>query len=158
MTRETPDDTLTRTGHFIAYATAFEKAFAADDWGGVEAALHEDAVYEVNFDPPFGGRFEGRAAVVAYMQDILERLDHRFDTREPLLLEMPREQGSSVSIRGRVRYTSRGLPDLVFDLDETATFRDGLIVHLADHYDDATRERILAYIAEHGEALGISDH
>jgi ketosteroid isomerase-like protein len=149
------DDALTPTGRFVVYASAFEKAFATDDWSAVAECLHEDIVYEVPFDPPLGGRYEGRAAVLAYMKDILDRLDRCFEARVPELLEMPREDGDTVSFRGRVRYTSEGVPDLVFELDETLRFRDGRIVELTDDYDSETRRDILDYIEAHGRVLGI---
>jgi ketosteroid isomerase-like protein len=151
----TEDDTLTLTGRFVVYASAFEKAFATDDWSAVAECLHEDVVYEVPFDPPLGGRFEGRAAVLAYMMDILDRLDRCFEARIPELLEMPREEGDRVSFRGRVRYTSEGVPDLIFELDETLRFRDGRIVELIDDYDAETRQGIRDYIEAHGSVLGI---
>ena len=67
---------------FAAYAAAFEKAYASDDWSLVEPFFTEDAVYEVPLDPPIGGRFEGRPAILAYFKDVTARFDRHFASRE----------------------------------------------------------------------------
>ena len=42
--------------------------------------------------------------LLAYFEDIVNRFDRRFDSREPVLVEGPREDGDSVWIRGRAIY------------------------------------------------------
>ncbi len=56
---------MSLTAQFVAYAAAFEKAYVSDDWSLVEPFFTEEAVYEVALDPPMGGCFEGRAAILA---------------------------------------------------------------------------------------------
>jgi hypothetical protein len=40
-------------------------------------------------------------------------------------------------------------------LTESIRFRDGLIVHLEDHYKPETLEEVMAHVLRYGEALGI---
>jgi len=141
---------------FAAYAAAFEQAFASDDWSHVEPFFAEDAVYEVkNLAPPLGGCFEGRAAVLACFRSVLDGFDRRFASREVELVEGPREEGGAVWLRGRARYCAEGVPELVFELEETAHFAGERIRRLEDRYDAANREIIERYLAAHGAKLGI---
>lgn len=147
---------MSKMARFAAYAAAFEKAFASDDWSLVEPFFTEDAVYEVALDPPMGGRFEGRAAILAYFKDILDRVDRRFDSREVALLEGPREDGGSVWVRGSATYRAEGVPVFVLELEETAYFEGDRIRRLEDEYEVAMKQRISSFLEEHGERLGIS--
>jgi hypothetical protein len=141
--------------HFARYAAAFEKAYESDDWSGVEPFFREDAVYEVGLAPPMGGVFEGRPAILAYFQRVLDGFDRRFASREIGLVEGPREQDGAVWIRGRVLYTAPGVPDLAFELEETAAFDGERIRRLEDRYDPDTLRAIETYLGEHGAKLGI---
>jgi hypothetical protein len=141
---------------FAKYAAAFEEAFRSDDWAPVADFFSEDAVYEADLPEPMGGRFEGRAAILAYFKRVLDDFDRRFASREISLLAGPREVADSVWIRGGVRYTAPGVPDLYFELEETARFDGERICHLADRYDAATLALLDAYLREHGAKLGIS--
>jgi hypothetical protein len=140
---------------FAAYAAAFEKAYATDDWTPIESLFAPQAVNEVDLGPPLGGRFEGRDAILAYFVRALDGFDRRFASREVQLLEGPRESADSVWIRGRAIYHGDGVPELVFDLEETTTFAGDAIVRLADHYDAANRTVIEDYVAAHGKTLGL---
>ncbi|MDX1649437.1 MAG: nuclear transport factor 2 family protein [Myxococcota bacterium] len=140
---------------FGAYAAAFEKAYASDDWSVVAPFFTEDAVYEVGLGPPLGGRFEGRDAVLAYFKAALDGFDRRFATRSVHLLEGPEERDGAVWIRGRAVYTAAGLPDLGFALEEIATFEGDRIRHLEDRYPASEREAIERYMAAHGDRLGL---
>jgi ketosteroid isomerase-like protein len=75
------EDLVSKIARFAAYAAAFEKAFESDDWSLVEPFFSEDAVYDVDLDPPMGGRFEGRPAILAYFKQVLDRFDRRFESR-----------------------------------------------------------------------------
>jgi hypothetical protein len=146
---------LSRIPLFAAYAAAFEKAYENDDWSVVEPFFTESAVYDVSLGAPFGGRFEGRDAILAYFKRILDQFDRRFETREIALIEGPREDGDSVWIRGSARYRAAGVPELFFELEETAHFDDQRIRLLEDRYDGATERAVDAYLEEHGAALGL---
>ena len=41
------------TDSFLAYAAAFEDAYATDDWSKIEPYFTEDAVYETFAEAPF---------------------------------------------------------------------------------------------------------
>ena len=144
---------------FVEYAAAFEKAVASDDWSVVAPFFTEDAEYEVGLGPPFtpgsGSCIRGRDAILAYFKQVLDGFDRRFATREVTLLEGPREEDAAVWIRGRADYSSPAVPDLSFELEETATFSGARICRLEDRYDDATVTALKAYLERHGPKLGI---
>ena len=101
---------MSHIGRFVAYAAAFEKSYAEDDWSHVAPFFCEDAVYHIDVGPPLGGTFEGWSAIRAYFRDVLDRFDRRFASRELALLEGPRVNGSSVWIRGAATYRAPGWP------------------------------------------------
>jgi len=140
---------------FAAYAAAFEKAYASDDWSLVEPFFTEDAVYEVPLDPPIGGRFEGRPAILAYFKDVTARFDRHFASREIGGFEPPRQQRNSVSVRGRAIYRAAGVPDFVLELEETAHFEGDRIARLEDLYSPAMKKEIADYAARYGAKLGL---
>ncbi len=142
---------------FAAYAAAFEKGFENDDWAAVEPFFTDDAVYDVGLEPPMGGRFEGREAILAYFKRILDAFDRRFASRELKLLEGPSEREDTVWLRGAATYKAPGVPDFVLELEESATFEGDRIRLLEDRYEPAMVEKIGAYVAAHGEALGIRE-
>jgi hypothetical protein len=144
------------TAHFAAYAAAFEKSYLSDDWSLVEPFFTEEAIYEVALDPPMGGCFEGRAAILAYFKAVLDRFDRRFESREIALLEGPKENGESLWIRGSATYRADGVPEFVLELEETVFFEGDRIRRLEDHYEPEMKERIAAYLKEHGEKLGMA--
>jgi ketosteroid isomerase-like protein len=156
IVRAPREDAVSKVAHFAAYAGAFEKAFVSDDWSLVGPFFTEDALYEVALDPPMGGRFEGRAAILAYFKDVLDRFDRRFESREIALLEGPREDGESLWLRGSATYRAKGVPDFVLELEETAHLEGDRIRRLEDRYEPAMKQRISAYLKEHGRKLGIS--
>jgi ketosteroid isomerase-like protein len=140
---------------FVKYAAAFEDAVRADDFALLEPHFTEDAVYEVGLPGRFGGRFEGRAAILAYFKAVFDGFDRRFGSREVLVCDGPREDGSSVWVRGGARYVTPGVPDLYFELEETAHFENGRIARLVDVYDAANQKAIGEYLIAHGTKLGI---
>ncbi len=144
-----------RIPRFAAYATAFEKAYVSDEWSEVESFFADDAIYEVGLPEPMGGRFEGRAAILAYFPQVLDDFDRRFASREIELLEGPRETGDQVWIKGRAIYRSPGVPELSFDLEETVRYDGDQIVRLEDRYDAENLAAIQTYLAEHGPKLGM---
>jgi hypothetical protein len=138
---------------FAAYAAAFEKAYASDDWSPLEPFFAEDAVYETGLGPPFGGTVTGRDAILAYLENIVNRFDRRFESRELALLEGPKETGDAVWIRGSA--TEKGVPALVLELEETVTFAGDRIRLLEDRYAPAMQQAVADYLKEHGGKLGI---
>jgi len=148
---------MSRIALFANYAAAFEDAYKSDDWSVVEPFFTEDAVYEIpDLPPPLGGLNEGRAAILAYFQRVLDGFDRRFATRTTALVDGPHEEGDTVRLRGRVAYTAPGVPDCCFELEESATFRGDRICRLADRYDAATVKAVVDYAHAHGAALGLA--
>ncbi len=140
---------------FAAYAAAFEQAYASDDWSLVEPFFTEDAVYDPGLPGLLGDRVQGRAAILAFFPDVLNRFDRRFASRRVELVDGPREEGDAVWIKGRAIYTAPGAPELAFELEETAHFAGDRIRQLADVYAPAERARLEAYAKEHGPRLGL---
>lgn len=144
---------------FAAYAAAFEKACASDDWTLVAPFFTDDAEYEVGLGPPIGpspgSLVSGREEILAWFKRVLDGFDRRFATREVTLREGPRVDGSRVWIRGSARYTSPAAPPLEFELEETATFEGDRIRRLEDRYSDAERKALARYLEVHGAALDI---
>ncbi len=142
--------------HFATYAAAFEAAYASDDWSRVAPFFTDDAVYEAKLPAPLGGRFEGRAAILAYFKFVLDHFDRRFASREIGIVSGPREQGDSVWLRGFARYVAPGVPDLRFELEETVWLDGDRIRRMEDRYDAATIADLETYLREHGAKLGIT--
>jgi len=141
---------------FAAYAAAFEKSYENDDWTLAEPYFAEEAVYESGDELVMGGHFAGRPAILAYFKAILDGFGRRFESRELTLLEGPVDEGPTVRIRGSATYRAAGFPDLVLVLDEIVTFEGDRIIRLEDRYDDTMKAEIVAYLAAHGDALGIA--
>jgi hypothetical protein len=140
---------------FVAYAAAFEKAYASDDWSVVEPFFTEDAVYDAGLPGLLAGRIAGRDSILAYFRDVLDRFDRRFASRRVELVEGPRVDGDRVWLRGRAIYTAEGAPDLAFELEETARFSGDRIRLLEDAYAPAEKERLAAYLRQYGARIGI---
>jgi ketosteroid isomerase-like protein len=148
---------MSRIALFVQYANAFEDAYKNDDWSLIEPYFAEDAVYEVGpIPPPLGGINEGRDAILAYFDRVLNGFDRRFATRTISVVDGPREDGDTVWLRGGVTYTAPGVPDLYFELEESTTFRGDRIVRLEDRYDEATMQKIVDYARTHGAKLGLA--
>jgi ketosteroid isomerase-like protein len=138
---------------FLRYAAAFEDAFVSDDWKKVGPFFTVDAVYETFADPPFGGRVEGRAALMAAFKQVLDAFDRRFDTRAVEMLEGPVERDGDVWFRWAATYTLAGAPPLRIEGEETVRFEGDLIRRLEDRWPSADAQRALAYFAAHGGKL-----
>jgi len=146
---------MSKIPRFAAYAAAFEKSVASDDWSHVAPFFTEDAVYDIPAAPPLGGRIEGRAAILTWFKDILDRFDRRFESRKLALLEGPKETGDAVWIRGTATYRAKGVPEFVLELEETVTFDGDRIRLLEDHYEPAMQKAVAEYLQAYGGKLGI---
>jgi hypothetical protein len=119
---------------FREYAAAFEDVVKSDDFSRLEPFFTEDAVYEILGGPPFAGRHVGRPAILAYLKASLDGFDRRFRTRRIEMLEGPQLREGAVWFRWRVSYSSPGLPELVLDGVEIATFEGDRIRRLEDRF------------------------
>lgn len=138
---------------YVAYATAFEEAYASDSWSKLEPFFTEDAVYAFVAPAPFGGEYAGRAAVFAQFKNSVNSLDRRFSSRTIEVLEGPVEKDGGVWIRWAAIYTLAGAPTCRMEGEERATFVGDRISRLEDSMSDAEAARVGAYFAQHGDKL-----
>ena len=131
---------------FGEYAVAFEEAYKDDEWTRLEPFFTEDASYEATGEPPLGGRWSGRAALIQQLQNSVNDLDRRFDSRRTELLGQPEISESSFRISWRATYEKEGCPDLVFGGDETAEFEGDCIKTLTDKMEEGSDRRIQEYL------------
>jgi hypothetical protein len=139
--------------HFVTYATAFEEAYATDNWAQLEPFFTEDAVYVNAALAPFGGEYKGRAAVFTQFQTSANAFARRFDSRKLDILEGPIEKDGAVWIRCAVIYTLAGAPDCCIEAEERALFKGDRILRLEDSMTEVETERVEAYLAQHGAKL-----
>lgn len=135
---------------FKAYATAFEEAYASDDWTVLEPFFTQDAAYEIVAPAPFGGRQEGRSAVLAYFRDSVNAFDRTFDSRKVDLREGPTAREDGVHASWTATYSLAGAPDLIMEGEERAVFEGNRIQLLEDRISDGEAKKVTAYLAEHG--------
>ncbi|MEW6298628.1 MAG: nuclear transport factor 2 family protein [Thermodesulfobacteriota bacterium] len=138
---------------YLAYAAAFEDVYVSDDWAKLEPFFTEDAVYAFLAPAPFGGTYEGRAAVLAQFKHSVNALDRRFDSRKVEVLEGPAEQDGAVWIRWAATYTLAGAPDCRMEGEERAVFTGDRISRLEDSTTEAEAGRVGAYLAQYGAKL-----
>jgi len=123
---------------FAAYAAAFEVAFLNDDWKTVRECFAENAVYDVDASPPFGGQWQGRDAIVDHFVDSVNGFDRRYDERILEPIRGPEMRGGAVYIRWAVTYRKAGTPDLRIEGEEEAWVEDDKIVRLKDTMPNAS--------------------
>ncbi len=134
---------------YLAYAEAFETTFADDDWSRLTQFFTPDATYE----PGDGTTIEGRDAMMTYLQQSVNSLDRRFDSRE-LADFTPEVDGNQVSMSWTVTFNVSGAPDLVMTGKEIATFSGDVIERLEDIFDDDTATTMESWMEANGAALG----
>ena len=117
---------------FASYAAAFEVAFLNDDWKLVRDCFAEDAVYEVEAGPPFGGTWKGREAIVDHFVDSVNGFDRKYDERVLEPVAGPEMHDGAVWIRWAVTYRKAGSSDVRVEGEEEAWIKDGRIVRLKD--------------------------
>ena len=139
---------------YAAYADAFEVFYENGDGSVLEPFFTEGAVYVTDADPPFGGRSEGRDAVIEFLGRSVASFDKRFATRSLELLEGPEERDGGVWIRWKATYSVAGAPDLEILGEEIAAFEGDRIVHLEDRYPPDAAKELGAWLEQHGDKLG----
>ena len=117
---------------FVAYATAFEVAYATDDWSAVRGFFAGDAVYDVEAGPPFGGQWRGRDAIVDHLIESVNAFDRTYDERALEVLSAPSVKDGAVRMRWGGVYRKAGQADLRVEGEEYAWIRDGKIARLKD--------------------------
>ena len=139
------------TATFLRYATAFEEAYATDDWSRIEPYFTEDAAYQPI--AVFGHRVEGRAAIAAAMKRMVDAFDRRFASRRVDLVEGPIERNDTVWLRWAATYTLPGSPELRMVGEEIAEFAGDRIRRLEDRMREDEIRTVAAYMAEHAGKL-----
>jgi len=129
---------------FLAYAAAFEQTFADDDWSRITPYFASDAVYTVE-SSAFGGAMVGPAAIAAGIRNSVNGFDRMFDEREIELVGRPEVDGDEVRLAWNVHYRKQGYEPYVLRGRSTVRFRDGLIVAMTDHYDEAADAALLEW-------------
>jgi hypothetical protein len=141
-----------RLDSFQAYATAFEEAFAADDWSHVDRHLTEDAVWSVaGAPPPFGGVWSGSKAVLDAIRTSVDGFDRRFDVRAPRILEGPTPIPGGIHMKWVVTYSRDGLPPVDLRGEEWDFFRDGKLEFHREVLHNALE--LGAFVAQNGAKL-----
>jgi hypothetical protein len=143
-------DSITRFGE---YAATFEEVVRSDDFSLLEPFFTEDAVYEIVGGKPFGGRHEGRDAVLGYLKASLDGFDRRFDSRQLELLDGPALREGSVWFRWRASYKSADLPELVVDGEERVTFEADRIRRLEDFFPPEISQLTQHWFEHYGDRL-----
>jgi hypothetical protein len=131
---------------YLAYADAFEESLVDDDWTRLEPYFTPDAVYEG--DPAA----RGRDAVLAKLKNGVDSFDRRMDSRTPDFAT-PTVKGDTLTMKWKVTYTKKGLPDLLLSGTETAEFRGDRIALLRDDFDPDAQKAMGEWMARHGATL-----
>lgn len=138
---------------FLAYATAFELAFALDDWSLLEPYFAPEARRECRGLVPFALSAASGPAAVASLRDHVRLVDYRFDRRIPEVLEGPVQRGSEVWMRWALTFQREGLADLRIEGDHSVEIEAGRIMRMVEHVPDAFAAPAAAYLACHAAAL-----
>ena len=104
-------------------------------------------------EPPFGGRYVGRAVILAQFKQVLDAFDRRFTSRQLEVLADPGEREGGAWVQWRMSLALSGAPDLTIDGEELALFRGDQIYRPEDRVSASESERTLAYLAVHGARL-----
>ena len=133
------DPIMDNLSHFIQYATAFEQAYADDDWSRLIPYFADDAVYRVVSDV-FGCELRGPEAILRGIQKSVNGFDRRFATRQIEVTSGPEVEGDTVRLGWSVTYTLEGVEPFVLPGRSRARLRDGKLVELEDAYDASTMQ------------------
>lgn len=131
---------------YLAYADDFEKSYVDDDWSRVAQYFTPNAVYEGEPDA------RGRDAVLAKFKNGVDTFDRRMDRRTPAF-ERPQVAGKTLTMKWKMTYTKRGLPDLVISGVETAEFEGDRIARLRDDFDPGALAAMNDWMTKHGPSL-----
>ena len=141
------DHDTRRLACFAAYAAAFERALASDDWSLLEPYFTADASSELN-----GARVDGRPGVLRAFRDNVTMFDRRFDTRTMRIVEGPEIRDGAVRIKTLGRYERAGAPPLDVIGEEWFHFADD--DRIERHVDQVVNVAdVMGYLGRHGDAL-----
>ena len=113
------------------------------------ALLHRELGLRDLRGPPFAGRYEGRDAVLAYLQSSVDGFDH---SRE-LTTIWTEERDGVVWVEWRITYRA-GDAELSLGGRESATFEGDRIARLEDHFPEEASSITQAFMEQHGDRFG----
>lgn len=142
---------MSRVGHVLSYAIAFEGAYYTDDWSKLDPFFTDDAVYQPL--GAFGGPIEGREALKSAFKMMVNSFDRRFASRAVEVVEGPTERDGSVWFRWAGTYTIPGAPALRMIGEETVVFAGDRICRLEDRMSDEETKKVQTYLVTHGAKL-----
>ena len=120
---------------FGEYAADFEKTYEDDDWTRLEDYFAEDVVYSIAGLPGAECELRGRSNVLRGIRKSLDGFDRRFAKRTVDLVDAPAVEGSCVTIRAHLLYTSPSLDPLEMEVVETVELDEaGHIAKMHDEY------------------------
>ncbi len=138
---------------FFEYARAFEMAYVADMWSGLEPYFTDDARHVVEDGGPIARRDRGRAAVVEGLRHGALALDRRFDVRIPEIIDGPSCRPDGIWMRFGLTFRRAGLPELRLEGEHLARYEDGRIAALEERLAPGMSERLEAYLDEYDGQL-----
>ena len=141
---------------FLAYAQAFEIAFASDAWEGIAPFFADGARHVVHGAAPLGCDDRGRDAVVRGLRESVAMMDRRFAARIPEVLEGPFVRGGAdpgIWMRYALTLRRKGLPELRLEGTHMTRYASGLIREIEERMEEGAGERVAAYLARHAAAL-----
>ena len=144
---------MTDLERFFDYARAFEMAYIADSWTGLEAFFAEDACHVVEDGGPLALCDRGRAAVVEGLRQSALALDRRFDVRIPEVIDGPCARADGIWMRFALTFRRAGLPELRLEGEHLVRYEDGRIVALEERLAPGISDRVVAYLDEYGAHL-----
>ena len=136
---------------FESFAADFEAAVADDNWSRLEQYLAKDATY-LNVDGP-DPKFEGRQAILTFLQADVRDSDRRFDSRTLVALTPPTANGNRLSRRWRCTYTLAGAPDLVIEGEARYLFEGNMIKAIEEQPTPAAMQRLDEWMRTYGDRL-----
>ena len=141
---------------FLAYAAAFEEAYADDNWERLRDYFDPMASYAVE-GGPLACEIFGIQGILHGLQRSVNGLDRRCDERRLELTDgpstVPGDDGDEVHVRWEVSYVLGDSPRGGLTGRSMATVRDGRISRLVDYYEDSEIARFGAWMAQYAPDL-----
>jgi len=145
---------MSQLARFFEYVQEFELAYATDDFARIERFFGETAHHRVSGCRPLAVDSRGRKAAVTGLRQSVRRIDRRFDTRIPEILDGPLVREDGIWMRFGLRLRRTGLPDLVLEGEHLVVYdREGRIAGIEERMLDGCDARAAAFLADHDAEL-----
>jgi hypothetical protein len=146
---------MTAMEKFRDYAEDFERTFHDDDWSRLRMHFADDAVYEVR-STTFGCRLVGPEAIFRGIKKSLDGFDRRFSGREIGIISVRDATDEGLEVAWEVAYTKQDDPPFRLRGRTRVTYENGLIVALADIYDEAMDREAADWLKKHAPDFDLS--